>query len=133
MPTLIDFLKNDHFAVRSGVELLEIKPGYAKARMLVTPEHLNGGGVCQGGALFTLADLAFAAAANSHKKLTLSVNANISFLRSVKEGYVYADAEELFNHRRIPFIEVRLTNEEGELIGIMTSSGYRKDIELPID
>lgn len=133
MATLIDFLKNDHFAVRSGVELLEIKPGYAKARMLVTPEHLNGGGVCQGGALFTLADLAFAAAANSHKKLTLSVNANISFLRSVKEGYVYADAEELFNHRRIPFIEVRLTNEEGELIGIMTSSGYRKDIELPID
>lgn len=133
MPTLIDFLKNDHFAVRSGVELLEIKPGYAKARMLVTPEHLNGGGVCQGGALFTLADLAFAAAANSHKKLTLSVNANISFLRSVKEGYVYADAAELFNHRRIPFIEVRLTNEEGELIGIMTSSGYRKDIELPID
>lgn len=67
MATLIDFLKNDHFAVRSGVELLEIKPGYAKARMLVTPEHLNGGGVCQGGALFTLADLAFAAAANSHK------------------------------------------------------------------
>lgn len=133
MATLIDFLKNDHFAVRSGVELLEIKPGYAKARMLVTPEHLNGGGVCQGGALFTLADLVFAAAANSHKKLTLSVNANISFLRSVKEGYVYADAEELFNHRRIPFIEVRLTNEEGELIGIMTSSGYRKDIELPID
>ncbi|MDO4752059.1 MAG: PaaI family thioesterase [Akkermansia sp.] len=133
MATLIGFLKNDHFAVRSGVELLEIKPGYAKARMLVTPEHLNGGGVCQGGALFTLADLAFAAAANSHKKLTLSVNANISFLRSVKEGYVYADAEELFNHRRIPFIEVRLTNEEGELIGIMTSSGYRKDIELPID
>lgn len=133
MATLIDFLKNDHFAVRSGVGLLEIKPGYAKARMLVTPEHLNGGGVFQGGALFTLADLAFAAAANSHKKLTLSVNANISFLRSVKEGYVYADAEELFNHRRIPFIEVRLTNEEGELIGIMTSSGYRKDIELPID
>lgn len=133
MATLIDFLKNDHFAVRSGVELLEIKPGYAKARMLVTPEHLNGGGVFQGGALFTLADLAFAAAANSHKKLTLSVNANISFLRSVKEGYVYADAAELFNHRRIPFIEVRLTNEEGELIGIMTSSGYRKDIELPID
>ena len=94
--------------------------------MLVTQEHFNAGGVCQGGALFTLADLAFAAAANSREQLTLSINANITFLRSVKEGYVYAEATEVFNHHRIPFIEVRLTDETGELIGVMTSSGYRK-------
>ena len=121
-----EFFKADRFAANAGVELLEVKPGYAKARMLVTDTHLNAGGVCQGGALFTLADLAFAAAANSHDQLTLSVNANITFLRSVKEGYVYAEASEIFNHHRVPFIEVRLSNEEGDLIGVMTSSGYRK-------
>ena len=53
-----EFFKSDRFAANAGVELLEVKPGYAKARMLVTEEHLNAGGVCQGGALFTLADLA---------------------------------------------------------------------------
>ena len=127
------FFKADRFATQAGVELLEVKPGYAKARMLVTPEHLNAGGVCQGGALFTLADLAFAAVANSHKLLTLSISANITFLRSVKQGYVYAEAQEVFNHHRIPFIEVRLTDESGELVAIMTSSGYRKDVELPIN
>lgn len=72
MTTLKEFLKTDRFATCTGVELLEIKPGYARARMEVTDRHLNGGGVCQGGALFTLADLAFAAVANSRKKLTLS-------------------------------------------------------------
>ena len=128
-----EFFKADRFAVYAGVELLEIKPGYAKARMLVTDEHLNAGGVCQGGALFTLADLAFAAVANSHKLLTLSVTANITFFRSVKQGYVYADAVEVFNHHRIPFIEVRLTDEAGNLVATMTSSGYRKDVELPIN
>ena len=122
-----EFFRADRFAANAGVELLEVKPGYAKARMLVTPEHMNAGGVCQGGALFTLADLAFAAVANSHDALTLSINANITFLRSVKEGYVYAEAVEVFNHHRIPFIEVRLLDESGELIGIMTSSGYRKN------
>ena len=121
-----EFFKADRFATHAGVELLEVKLGYARARMLVTQEHLNAGGVCQGGALFTLADLAFAAAANSREQLTLSINANITFLRSVKEGYVYAEAIEVFNHHRIPFIEVRLTDETGELIGVMTSSGYRK-------
>lgn len=79
MGTLKDLLGNDHFASAAGVELLEIQPGYAKARMLITPNHLNAGGVCQGGALFTLADLAFAAVANSHQKLTLSLNAHITF------------------------------------------------------
>ena len=122
-----DFFKADRFAANAGVELLEVKSGYAKARMQVTPEHMNAGGVCQGGALFTLADLAFAAVANSHDALTLSINANITFLRSVKEGYVYAEAVEVFNHHRIPFIEVRLTDEAGSLISIMTSSGYRKN------
>ena len=60
MKTLKDMLSHDRFAAEAGVELLEVREGYAKARMLVTDKHLNGGGVCQGGALFTLADLAFA-------------------------------------------------------------------------
>ncbi len=130
MEALKEILKSDRFAMNAGVELLEVKPGYAQARMLVTKEHLNAGGVCQGGALFTLADLAFAAVANSHQQLTLSVAANISFLRSVKEGYVYAEAKEVFNHHRIPFIEVYLRDESGEPVAVMTSSGYRKDKNL---
>lgn len=125
-----EFFQADRFAANAGVGLLEVKPGFAKAKMLVTKEHLNAGGVCQGGALFTLADLAFAAVANSHQQLTLSVAANITFLRSVKEGYVYAEAEEVCNHHRIPFIEVRLSDESGELLAVMTSSGYRKNVAI---
>jgi acyl-CoA thioesterase len=124
--TLKEFFLGDRFAVNAGVELMEVRPGYAKCRMLVTPEHLNGGGVCQGGALFTLADLAFAAAVNSHLTLTFSTTANITFLRSVASGYVYAEATETFNHPRLPFAEVRITDEDGQLVAILTSSGYRK-------
>ena len=64
--TINEFLQGDKFALLAGVELLETGNGYAKARMEIKPEHLNGGGVCPGGAIFTLADLAFAAATNSH-------------------------------------------------------------------
>ena len=111
----------------AGAELLEVKEGWARARMLVTPEHLNGGGVCQGGALFTLADLAFAAAVNSHLVLTFSTSSNISFFANVSEGYVYAEATEIVNHRRMPYAEVKITDEQGRLLAIFTSSGYRKD------
>ena len=124
--TLFDYFKNDRFAALAGIELTEIKDGYAKARMRITPEHLNGAGICQGGALFTLADLAFAAAVNSHLVLTFSTSSNITFFCSVKEGYVYAEAKEIVNHSRMPYAEVRITDERDTLIAIFTSSGYRK-------
>ena len=130
MYSLKELLKADHFAAWAGVELLEVSPGYARARMLVTDRHLNAGGVCQGGALFTLADLAFAAVANSHQKLTFSISSQVTFLRSVSSGYVYAEAREIFNHHRVPFIEVRLIDEEERLVVFFTSSGYRKDMDF---
>lgn len=133
MASLKEILAQDHFASCTGVELLEIKEGYAKARMLVTERHLNAGGVCQGGALFTLADLTFAAVANSRSQLTLSLNATITFLRPARLGYVYAEAVEVFNHVRVPFVEVRISDEEGELVAVFTSSGYRKKETIDMD
>ncbi len=128
MEEIKDFLKNDRFAVNAGIELVEVSEGLAKARMVVTKEHLNAGGVCQGGALFTLADLACAAVANSHGQLTFSITANITFIRSAKEGEtVYAEATEVANHPRVPYINVELKNEKGDLLAAFTSSGYRKN------
>lgn len=131
--TLKDYFKDDRFAAMAGVELIETGEGYAKARMLVTKEHLNAGGVCQGGALFTLADLACAAAFNSHGVLTLGTSANMSYMGNVSEGYVFAEAHELVNHHKMPFCEVRVTDESGRLLAVFTSGGYRKNVTLGID
>ena len=62
------FFKNDKFAERANIELLSVSPGQARAKMTLHPHHLNGYGTVQGGAIFTLADFAFAAASNSHGK-----------------------------------------------------------------
>jgi len=124
--TLKQFFENDHFAKLAGAELIDIKEGYAKARMLITPNHLNGGGICQGGAIFTLADLAFAAAVNSHLCLTFSTTSSITFVQNRSQGYIYAEAKEIVNHHRMPYAEVRVTDENCELLAIFTSSGYRK-------
>ena len=130
--TLKEFFKGDRFAVLAGCELLEIREGYARACMTVEEHHLNGGNFCQGGALFTLADLAFAAAVNSHLVLTVSTSSNITYFRSVPLGStVYAEALELVDHHRMPYAEVRITDEEGQLIALFTSGGYRRqDVRL---
>ena len=55
---LMDYLNvTDRFANGSGARLTEVREGYARAELTVEERHLNAVGVCQGGALFTLADL----------------------------------------------------------------------------
>ena len=131
--TIQEFLQGDKFALLAGIELLEVGNGTAKTRMEIKPEHYNGGGVCQGGAIFTLADLAFAAATNSHAKLTFSINSTINFFKSERSGFLYAEAKEIFNHKRLSHCEVNVTNEAGELIATFSGTGYRKETALPFD
>ena len=118
--------RTDRFAANAGCRITEVDTEHAVAEMVVTNSHLNGANVCQGGALFTLADLAFAAAINSHLELTFSTSSNITFVANVSEGYVYAEAHEVVDHPKMPYGEVRVTDEAGRLLAIFTSSAYRK-------
>ena len=123
---LKDFFKHDEFARQNGIEIVEIGESYARTQVHIEPRHLNAGGSVQGGVLFTLADLAFAAATNSHGTLTVTTAANITFIRGAANGIITAEAHELVNHRHLPFCEVRVTDEKGSLLAVFTASGYRK-------
>jgi acyl-CoA thioesterase len=70
----------------AGVELVDVGPGWAVARLTVTERHVNGHGVCHGGYLFLLADSAFAYACNSFGVSTLAAGGDISFLRPGRLG-----------------------------------------------
>ena len=124
---LKDFFLHDEFARQNGIEIVEIAEGYARTQVRIEPRHLNAGGYVQGGVLFTLADLAFAAATNSHGTLTVTSTANITFVKGATGGLISAQAQELVNSRHLPFCEVRITDDTGNLLAIFTASGYRKE------
>jgi acyl-CoA thioesterase len=126
--TLKDFLtQGDHFATDNGCILKEVREGYARAEMVVGEHHLNAGGVCQGGAYFTLADIALAAVMNSRGTLTFGIENNIVFLKSARVGdTLTAEATEVFNHHKLPYVDVRITNQHGDLCCVVTGLAYRK-------
>ena len=121
------FFLHDEFARQNGIEIIEIREGYARTQVSIEPRHLNAGGGVQGGLLFTLADLAFAAAVNSHGTLTVTTSANITYVHGASKGIITAEARELIDHRRLPYAEVRVTDEKGQLLAVFTASGYRKE------
>ena len=123
--------KTDRFAANAGCRITEVDEHHAIAEMKVTTEHLNGGNVCQGGALFTLADLAMAALLNLNGQLTFGINNSIMFVASAKEGDVLqAEAVYVADHHKIPSVEVRVTDQTGKLICHITGMGYRKSVQI---
>lgn len=126
------FFQADRFAANAGIELLEVREGYAKASLVITPEHLNAGGRTQGGALFTLADLTLAAAANSHGSLTFSLSSHITFLRASGTGdTLTAEARERYIGRTTGCYQIDITNQDGKLVATFESSVFRMGDKLP--
>ncbi len=121
-----NFAQEDRFAQHVGIELLEVSPGRAKARLRITKEHLNGLHTAHGGAIFTLADFVFAAAANAHEGPAMAINVNISYIKAVTEGILFAEAEENALNRKLGNYTVRVTNEQDEPIAIFQGIVYRK-------
>ena len=124
--TLKDFLNTgDRFAANNGISLIEIGPGTAKAVMKVTSSHLNAGGVCQGGAIFTLADLVFAALVNQNGMLTFAINSTVYYHVSAREGdTLVAEGRLSCDHHRIPAVEVTVKNQDGTRIATFTGQAY---------
>ena len=126
MKSLKEFLQGDQFAKQCGIELVAVAPGQAVARMRVQPWHLNAVGITQGGAIFTLADYAFAAASNSHGTVAVGVNVSITYLKSITTGVLTAEAREVDLNPKLASYAVNVTNEAGQLIAIFQGLVYRK-------
>ena len=133
--TLKDFLNTyDRFAVDNGMLLTQVTPEFSIAEMTVEEHHLNGAGICQGGALFTFADLAIAAAMNTCGYVTVGLENTMTFHHPAREGdHLTAKAFVTGDHRKVPFCRVEIVNAEGELIASGTSLGYRKKDAMEFD
>lgn len=100
-----------------GMALEQVRPGYARLRMAVRADMLNGHGSCHGGMVFALADSAFAFACNSHDVVTVASGCSIEFLAPAREGdELVAEAEERFREGRNGVYDVNVRRADGSLI-----------------
>lgn len=132
MENIRKFFERDKFAKHCGVELLDISPGSARARMELTQSHLNGLGMGHGGAIFTLADLVFAVAANSHGTVAVAININISYLKAAAAGMIYAEAVENSLNPKIGSYTINVTDSQGNLLAIFNGMAYRKKDRIEV-
>jgi acyl-CoA thioesterase len=124
------YMSQDRLAATLGMELLDVAPGRAEVRMPLDERHLNGAGIVHGGAIFSLADVAFAAASNAHGTLAVALDVTISFVKAATSGVLTARAEELSLGSRIGVYGIRVTDERGELVALFQGTVYRKQTPI---
>lgn len=118
------FFSSDNFATHNNIEFLECRPGYARAQVKITDQHLNRAGIVHGGLLFSLADCCFAAATNSYGQISLSINAAISFLEKSDSGIITAEAKEISRNSKLSTCIVHIYNANKEILASFTGTAY---------
>lgn len=119
-----EFFKLDRFATQAlGAEIEEVGDGYSKISMTAQDIHRAAHGGVMGGALFTLADFAFAVACNTPEHFTVTASSNINFLAGAKTDRLTAECRRIKNGKRVCFCETEIRDSDGNLVAVVSSVG----------
>lgn len=125
-PGVREHIESDPYCDFLGIELVDLSAGTARTRMVVEERLLNFHGTPHGGAVYSLADAAFAAASNSHGDTALALETNVSYLETVETGVTLtATAEETHRTRRTAEYEVVVESAAGDRVATFRGRVYR--------
>ena len=114
-----------------GIEIEEAREGYARIRMILRSDMLNGHNIAHGGMIFALADTAFAYACNSRNVKTVAAQASVVFLDAAKEGEaLVAEARESALAGRSGVTHVSVRTADGRAIAEF--QGYSRTLGGPV-
>ena len=125
----------DHTAQALGITVEEIGPGFARCRMVVRQDMVNGHDTCHGGITFTLADTAFAYACNAYDRATVALGAQISFTAPARFGDVLlAMAREQSRAGRTGVYDVEVSTADGRVVALFRGTSYetRGEVVAPV-
>lgn len=120
-----EYFKKDVYAFRSGMVLEELGEDYAVCSLPIHEGLLNANGGVQGGAIFTLADLAFAALVNNLHMPTVAQQVSINYLNAPKGGKLFARAELKKDGRTASVVNVFVTDDTGRDIAQYVGTGFK--------
>jgi acyl-CoA thioesterase len=124
-------MKNDLFSQWLGIEVLAVKEGYSKIRMIVRKEMINGFGIVHGGIAFSLADSAFAFACNNRNNLSVALDTGINFIKPVHvDDILTAEAKELHNGKSTGLYHITVTNQKDHTVALFKGTCFRTSKSL---
>ena len=119
------FFANDLYETEcTGITIEAAEPGYAKCSLAIEPRHCNALGNPMGGAIFTLADFAFAIASNLGQAPTVSLSSNITYLSAAKGKKLFAETAKIKSGYSTCLYQIQVYDELGTQVAHITTNGF---------
>ena len=120
-----EYFSLDRFATDNGMVLDEVDGEHAVCSMTLSDRHRNAFGGVMGGAIFTLADFAFAALTNDRERLTVAQQVSINYLNAPKGGRLVATARYRKDGRSSCVVTVDVADDAGRDVALFTGTGFK--------
>ena len=121
----------DRFATENGMTLDELDGEHAVTSLTLSPRHRNAFGGVMGGAIFTLADFAFAALTNDRERLVVAQQVSVNYLAAPKDGRLVATARYRKDGRSSCVVNVDVVDGEGRDIAQFVGTGFKMSRPSP--
>lgn len=127
-PKLLSLFQKDTYSNLIGATLEAVEPGYCRVSALVTESMLNFHGTTHGGIVFGLADIAFAAACNSHGRVAVALSMDIHYLNPSRLGdHLVAEAKEVSKSAATALYDITVrVKDSDQIIAKVNAMAYRK-------
>jgi len=131
-PKLLSHFQKDTYASLIGATMEAVEPGYCRVSIQVTESMLNFHGTTHGGIVFGIADIAFAAACNSHGQVAVALSMDIHYLNASKLGdHLVAEAKEVSRSASTALYDITVTERASQkVIAKLQAMAYRKRQEI---
>ena len=117
----------DPMASFLGINVEEVKSGYARCSVTIKPEYMNAVERAHGSIIYALADQAFAVAANSTGVMALAVNFTITFLTAAVDGErIFAEALPVHIGKKTSVWSVQIRGSKERLVATGQGIAYHK-------
>lgn len=121
------YIAKDSFANFLGAEVEIVAPGHSRVTLTVTEDMLNFHGMTHGGVVFSIGDMAFAAASNSRGQTAVALSVDIVFLKATLPGdRLVAEAIEQHQAGRTALYDITVKDQHGDLVAKSQDLVYRK-------
>ncbi|MBR6462748.1 PaaI family thioesterase [bacterium] len=120
-----EFFKGDRFATENGMIIEELDGEHAVTSVILTDRHKNALGGVMGGAIFTLADFAFAALTNDKQRATVAQQVSINYLSASKGTKLTATARYKKDGRTSCVVNIDVTDDTGREIAQFVGTGFK--------
>ncbi len=124
------FRESDSFATGLDISITAIHEWGAEATMPLTSGHRNGLGHAHGGAIYSLVDMAFAAAAHASGTFFVTAQSSVSYLEPGRIGPLRAVAKKVRVGKTLGTYDVRVYDSDESLVAIATMTGYNTHVGI---